>query len=367
MLALVINAGNVSDNPLLELSHSHYRLTFRVILTAFGRGRKSSAGQRMDLFVESAQQSFNVGAVVRRLHRTPFKIDAVFLTSALQHVPAKLSAIISVDALHHAPARPTGRMAQPGQPLLLWQDRMRDAQTNRHTVRWVQRDENADHHPAEDIDRQSYPRPTDTQSMNVVDQHDVELRVIDLNHSQRPVGSWEMTEKGSVLFIGNFSAQPFLVPFLFRDSKNAIANGKVMRRFEVRVCEASFYLIIRLLDGALLPVQVNLFHQTTDDRFYFRRQPALSLAAVGLCRSEIRNPAALLVKRNLAINRCRMYAGFLNHSSGVVQSFCSIKARSLVAVLSGTESCIGGAMSQSFNSRLLPVSRSLARRASRLR
>src|SRR5712691_1752615 len=260
MLTLVIDAGDVSDNPPLKLGHRHYRLTFRVILTAFGWRRKSRAGQRMDLFVESAQQSFNVGAIVRRLHRAPFKIDAVFLTGALQHVAAKLSAIIGVDALHHAPAGPTGRKAQPGQPLLLWQDRMDDAQTNRHAVRWVQRDVNADHYPTEDIDSQSYPGPTDTESMNVIDQHDVELRVIDLDHGERPVGSRKVTGESSMLFIGNFSAQSLLIPLLFRDSKNAIANSMVMRRFEVCGCEASSYLIIRFLDGALLPVQVNLFH-----------------------------------------------------------------------------------------------------------
>jgi len=88
------------------------------------------------------------------------------------------------------------------------------------------------------------------------------------------------------------------------------------------LCEASSYLIVRLLDGALLLTQINLFHQAANDRFRFRQQPALTLAAVGLCGREIGNPAALLVKGKLAINRRRMYAGFpryrLNHvgSSG---------------------------------------------------
>src|SRR6266511_4606507 len=109
----------------------------------------------MDLFVESAQQSFNVGAVVRRFHRTPFKINVVFFTGALQHVPAKLSAIISVYPLHHTPASPGSRETQPGEPLLLGQDRMCDAETNRHAVRWFQRDVNADYHPTEHIDCES--------------------------------------------------------------------------------------------------------------------------------------------------------------------------------------------------------------------
>src|SRR5260370_7699221 len=130
-----------------------------------------------------------MGAVVRRLHRSPFKIDAVFLTGALQHVPAKLSGIVGVDALHHAPAGPTGRKAQPGQPLLLWQDRMDDAQTNRHAVRWVQRNINADHHPTEDIDSQTYPGPTDTQSMNAVAHHNFELPLFYLYHAHRPITS----------------------------------------------------------------------------------------------------------------------------------------------------------------------------------
>jgi len=51
----------------------------------------------------------------------------------------------------------------------------------------------------------------------------------------------------------------------------------------------------------------------------------------------------------------------------VVQSFCSINARSLASVFFGMDGCEGGVTSQSFNLMLLPVSWSLARIASRLR
>ena len=72
-------------------------------------------------------------------------------------VPAELSAVISMDALHHTPAGPAGREAEPGQPLLLWQNRVSDAQTNRHAVGRLQRDIDAHHHPTEHINGQSYP------------------------------------------------------------------------------------------------------------------------------------------------------------------------------------------------------------------
>src|ERR1700682_609286 len=257
MLALVIDAGDVSDDPLLKLSYRHYRLTFRVVLTAFCRRRKSGSGQRMDLFVESAQQPFNVSAVMRRLYRTPFKIDVVFLAGALQHVAAKLSAVISVYALHHAPTRPASRETQLGKPLFLGQDRKGDAQTNRHAVRWFQRDVNTDHHSTEDIDSQSHPGPTDTLPMNVIDQHDIELGVINLNHRERPVSSGKTTGEGIMLFTGGLWPQPLFVSFLFRDSQNPIANRVVVRRLEFCVDEVPSYLISRLLDGTLLFVQVN--------------------------------------------------------------------------------------------------------------
>src|SRR5215207_6731085 len=111
----------------------------------------------MNLFVESTEQSFNLGTIVRRFYWSPLQIDAVFLAGPSQDVPTKLFAIINMDTLHHPPAWPAGREAQPVKTLLLRQNRMRDAQTDRHDVRWVQRDVNTDYHATEYINCQRYP------------------------------------------------------------------------------------------------------------------------------------------------------------------------------------------------------------------
>ena len=223
---------------------------------------------------------------MRRLHRSPFEINAVFPTSALQHVPAKLSAVISVYPLHHTPAWPAGREAKPGQPLLLRQNRVSDAQTNRHAVGRLQRDVNTHHHPTEHINGQRYPRAANTKAVNVVDQHDGELCMINLDHRERPVGPREMAGEGVVLFAGNLGPQPLFVLFLFGDGQDPIANGVVVRRFEFRVGEAPSDLVSRLLDGTLLSVQVNLFEQTADDCICLRRQPTASFTTTVLCRCE---------------------------------------------------------------------------------
>src|SRR5260370_430875 len=107
---------------------------------------------------------------------------------------------------------------------------MSNAQPDRHAAGRIERDVDTGDHPAEHIDGNSNPRPTDTEAVNVIDQHYVELCVIDLDYCQRPVSSGKMGWVCAMLLPGRSRSQTFLVALLLRDRHNPVANGIVVRR-----------------------------------------------------------------------------------------------------------------------------------------
>ena len=62
--------------------------------------------------------------------------------------------------------------------------------------------------PAEDVDRQSDPGPPDGAAGDVVDEDDIELRVVDLDDGEGPVRPGEDALEGGVFLPGGLPPLP---------------------------------------------------------------------------------------------------------------------------------------------------------------
>jgi hypothetical protein len=99
------------------------------------------------------------------------------------------------------------------QPRVLWQHRMRDAESRRDRAWWIERDAEANHHTAIDVDRQCDPRAPDRQALFPIDHDDVEFGVIDLDDVQRALRRVERTSSRCKAIGGLFAMRTAPQPF----------------------------------------------------------------------------------------------------------------------------------------------------------
>jgi len=82
---------------------------------------------------------------------------------------------------------------------------VRDAQPRGHGSRRIERNVEACHHATEDVDRERDPGPPDRQALLLVDNDDVELRMIDLDEVERSLNAAEAAGARSESIEGNFA------------------------------------------------------------------------------------------------------------------------------------------------------------------
>ena len=134
-----------------------------------------------------------------------------------------------MDARWETPARPGPDDTALGQPCFFRQYGVRDAQTGRDRPRRIERDVEAQDHPAVDVDRQGDPWPPDRQALLLVDDDDVEFGVIDLHEVQRPMCLVEHAVARRKPIEGGFPMQPSRKPFAQRQCADPSPNRAGMR------------------------------------------------------------------------------------------------------------------------------------------
>jgi hypothetical protein len=103
---------------------------------------------------QRAEQPFDVAAHVRLRDRTVLQPNAILLARPTQHFAVKFLGAVEMDALRKAPARSGPNDPALGEPCFFRQYGVSDAQTGRDRPRRIERDVEAQGHPAVDVDRQ---------------------------------------------------------------------------------------------------------------------------------------------------------------------------------------------------------------------
>src|ERR1700758_5032484 len=108
--------------------------------------------------------------------------NIVILARTTDYCAPKLLRIVAVDFAHFSPARPLGLHADFGEPLLFGQYCMRNREPCCEGARLLQVDSKAEHHAAKDIDDHSQKRSLDRLSVLLIDNDDIDGRMINLGH-----------------------------------------------------------------------------------------------------------------------------------------------------------------------------------------
>ncbi len=136
-------------------------------------------------------EALNMAAVMRLPHGAEMRGDAVVLAGLLEHGAAEVLAVVAMDGVHDAPHRPRRSDVVLGEPDLLRQNGVRQTQADRKGARRIEGDVKPRHHAAVNINGDRDPWFADRPPVDVVDQFEIDWRVIDLHEPQRRIGSWK--------------------------------------------------------------------------------------------------------------------------------------------------------------------------------
>src|SRR5690606_17916877 len=118
--------------------------------------------------------------------------------------------VVAMDRGHSSPYRPWCCHAPPGKQMVLRQNRAGHTHACRCRARGFERKIETNHDAAEHVDRDSKPRSCEWLAINLVNQDQIQFRVIDLHDRKRPVSRGEMALDGLELFPGGAVSEPAL-------------------------------------------------------------------------------------------------------------------------------------------------------------
>jgi hypothetical protein len=203
---------------------------------------------------------------------------------------------------------------------------MRDGkpqQGHRDRSWWIERDAEANHHAAIDVDRQRDPRAPDRQALFPIDHDDVEFGVIDLDDVKRPLRHVEGTGSRRKAIGGPFAMRTAPQAFAHRQGENAQPDRIRVRCVQTRAAAARNFLC-RRADRTLLPAEVVVLDSLREDLLDGWVEPTLPAAAVRFLREQGREQARPAIQPRPAVQRCRgAVAGagtFNNYRTGAARS-----------------------------------------------
>ena len=184
MYLAMVDLDDVRGEPLLELRQGQSRVALGIISAALGWVTERRARKGVDPGCEGAQEAFDVAAVMGLAHRPEAQRDAVVLTRLFEHGSMEFFGVITMNGIHDAPHRPRCGDVEPGEPNVLWQNGVSQAEPCRECSRRIEGNIEAGDHSAVHINRDRDPGPPDRTPVDVVDQFEIDRCVIDLDEPQ---------------------------------------------------------------------------------------------------------------------------------------------------------------------------------------
>ncbi|MCU0294396.1 MAG: hypothetical protein MUF10_20810, partial [Thermoanaerobaculaceae bacterium] len=145
--------------------------------------------------------------------------------------------------------------------------------------------------------------------MHVIDQDDVELCVVDLDHRQRGVSARKLTTERLALLAGCRRAVAQAQGQCGRERRDAAPHGVGVGEGQAGGAAAPENLVAHFLGAAALRGQVLLVERGLDDRLDVSSDAPQAATRTGLVPHQARNPATRLVALDPAIDGGLVHAG----------------------------------------------------------
>src|SRR5216684_3569531 len=184
----VIDARDCMAEPAFDFIKCHRCRLVRIQIPLRANVGERGPRQQMNFAHHGADQPLDMAAIMRRPHRAVVDGDAILVATALQRFGAELLGVVQMQPLRDAARWPQRIDAALGQPALLGERRMTQAQRDGRRRRRLQRQMEADNTTRADINRQRQPRA--------------------LDQRQRPVGL-KRTDRRQVTIASRLAAFPF--------------------------------------------------------------------------------------------------------------------------------------------------------------
>src|SRR5713226_1930895 len=204
----VIDARDCMAEPAFDFIKCHRCRLVRIQIPLRAHVGERGPRQQMNFAHHSADQPLDMAAIMRRPHRAVVDGDAILVATAFQCFGAELLGVVQMQPLRDAARWPQRIDAAFGQPALLGERRMTQAQRDGGRRRRLQRQMEADNTTRADINCQRQPRALNRRPGHAVDHDHIDQRVINLDQRQRPVGL-KRTDRRQVAIASRLAAFPF--------------------------------------------------------------------------------------------------------------------------------------------------------------
>lgn len=267
MQITMIDAGDRVAEPALDLVDRHGGALLGIqvaLLLDIGEGRSR---QQMDLAHHRADQPLDVPAIVRGAYGTVVDGNAILLATALQRLGPELLGVVEVQSLGDAAHRPLRIDAALGQPALLGERCMGQAERHGRRRRRLQRQVEAGDAARADVDRQRQPRSLDRCARLAIHYDHVDRRVVDLDQRQRPAGL-QRTDDRSVAVARRLGALALGDHVPTRAGAKPGCDGSPARRGEAARRTLSLHLLDQVHDLGLLAREIDAVDRLVDKRVH---------------------------------------------------------------------------------------------------
>ena len=186
----VVGAEHLQGEDRLELAQGQRRRGVRVGVAALPDGGEGRAREGVDAAHQRAHEALDVPAVAWGPHGPVVDADAVLPAATPEGLRVELAGVVHVGAPRQARDRPRQGEAARRQPFVLRQHGVRERERERHAGRRgrVERDQKARHGTGVHVEGERQPGAADRPPGGVVHDHQVDERVVDLQHVQRAFG-----------------------------------------------------------------------------------------------------------------------------------------------------------------------------------
>src|ERR1019366_6251459 len=134
---------------------------------------------------ESAEIPLDMAAKLGTSRRAILQTDTVAFATTLERQAVKLGGVVQMHDLWNAVRSPSDLEPLPLQPAILRQARHGERKADRGRGRRVQAQNKPEHHPGRNIKRDCNPRSPHRLALHLIDNHDVDERVVDLDNIER--------------------------------------------------------------------------------------------------------------------------------------------------------------------------------------
>ncbi len=206
----------------------------------------------------------------------------------------ELAAIIDMDDLRKALCRPGEPNRPIRQPLGLRQHRMRNRQGRGCRRGRLKRQIKAKHHARVHVQNKCQPGAPNTGAGDIINQHDIDLGVVDLDDLQGPLCPQPNIHQPETV-TGGLGALPRRHALPQTARRNPCAQRLHRRRLEPGRATVSSNLSEDYLESRLLPLEVDLIDRSFDLGIDFSVEPPITVLGAR-CSGQQRRCYRLLAK-----------------------------------------------------------------------